>query len=121
MRKLLIVTALILLPTAPVWAPSANAQTGNMTDVCAVPAHFQVRNLNMTGGRGRAHTFSYRPGSFFGDISAQEAPSGNGSMNLALTGNGYVMVQCGHLFVTHLRCREAVGGISCYQPAGSGN
>ncbi len=121
MKKLLILTAVVLLATAPVWAPSAKAQTGNLTDVCAVPAHFDIGSLDMSGGRGRAHTFAYQPGSFFGDISVRQASPENGSTSLSVRGNGYVMVQCGHLFITHLRCRKGVGGISCYQPTGSGH
>jgi hypothetical protein len=104
MKKLLAIGALVFFVVAPAWGPTAEAQKANPIDICAVSAHFRVRNLGMADGWGRVHTFSSEPGAFVGNIYANEAAPQNSSGNLSLSGRGYVLVDCDHPNIVHFRC-----------------
>jgi len=101
------------LESGATWGASVETQKANLIEVCAVPAHIRVGNLAIIGGWGRAHIFSDAPGAFVGDIFAKDALPRDSSQNLLLNGSGYVLVNCHHPYIVHLRCEPNFW--SCFQ------
>jgi hypothetical protein len=102
MKRVFAMSVLILSAVALGSEPSAKGQNTNLMEVCAVPTHFQVRNLAIDGW-GKARTFSNEPGAFVGNIFARDAVPQK-SVDISLNGSGYVLVDCGRPQILRLHC-----------------